>query len=232
MSSLQCLKRVHLEAHHPELAHYSPQAEAAFAIGHRVGEVAIEVLGARDSQSDGHYIDYDGRSLAPALERTRDLMAAPSPKPIFEATLEHEGVLIREDLLFPTQRGSWRIVEVKASTSLKDEHVQDCAIQAWVHEGQETNSRYPLERIALAHVNNQFVLPAGEPGASPAADIFDGLFVEVDLTDEVRRLQRSVPGWVEAARSTRANGSPAATRTFATSPSPRSTASSSCASTA
>jgi hypothetical protein len=158
------------------------------------------VLGAGDDQSAGNYIDSDGRSLAPALERTRDLMATSSPKPIFEATLEHEGVLIREDLLFPTPSGSWRIVEVKASTSLKDEHVQDCAIQAWVHEGQETNSRYPLERIALAHVNNQWVRPED--------DSLDCLFVEVDLTDEVRRLQRSVPGWVEAAKEAVAGPEP------------------------
>ena len=32
-------------------------------------------------------------------------------------------------------------------------------------------------------------------------DSLEGLFIEVDLTDEVRRLKRSVPGWVDAAKA-------------------------------
>ena len=34
MSSLQCLKRVHLEIHRKDLLEYSKATEAAFAIGH------------------------------------------------------------------------------------------------------------------------------------------------------------------------------------------------------
>jgi len=196
MSSRQCLKRVHLEAHHPELRRFSPQAEAAFAIGHRVGEVAIEALGGRAGDNPGTYVDYDGRDLAPALDQTRALMAAAEPAPLYEATLQHQGVLVREDLLFPTAGGSWRIVEVKAATKLKDEYIEDCAIQAWVHEG----AGYPLERIALAHVNNQWVRPEG--------DSLEGLFTEVDLTDQVQALKRSVPGWVDAAREAIAGPQP------------------------
>jgi len=45
MSSRQSLKRVHLEANHPELRQISPQAKVAFAIGRRVGEAAIEAMG-------------------------------------------------------------------------------------------------------------------------------------------------------------------------------------------
>lgn len=196
MSSRQCLKRVHLEAHHPGLRKFSPKAKAAFAIGHRVGEVAIEALGSPDGDSRGTYIDYDGRDLAPALDQTRALMAAAHPAPIYEATLEHQGVLVREDLLFPTAGGSWRIVEVKAATRLKDEYVEDCAIQAWVHEG----AGYPLERIGLAHVNNQWMRPEG--------DRLEGLFVEVDLTDQLRRLKRSVASWVDAAKAAIAGPEP------------------------
>jgi hypothetical protein len=42
MSSLQCLKRAHLETNRKELAHYSKQTEAAFALGHEVGDTAIQ----------------------------------------------------------------------------------------------------------------------------------------------------------------------------------------------
>jgi hypothetical protein len=187
MSSLQCLKRVHLEVNQPELARYSKATLAAFELGHEVGDVAIRVFGG----GEGVYIDYGGGSLAPALAQTRELMTSLFRGPVFEATLQHDDVLVREDVLLPVTAGghdSWRIVEVKASTKLKPEHVSDCAVQAWVHR----EAGYPLAGIALAHVDNTFVYPGdGDYG---------GLFVENDLTAEVADLQPSVPVWVEDAR--------------------------------
>jgi hypothetical protein len=151
MASLQCLRRVHLEVNQPELARYSRQTEAAFAVGHEVGDIAVQLYG----RGEGTYIDYAGGSLAPALEQTRRLMTSMFRGPVFEATLQHDEVLVREDVLLPVSadgHDSWRIVEVKASTKMKPEHVQDCAVQAWVHLG----SGYPLSAIALAHVDNRF----------------------------------------------------------------------------
>jgi hypothetical protein len=155
MSSLQCLKRVHLEVNRPELARYSKATLAAFEVGHEVGDVAIRIFGG----GEGVYIDYGGGSLAPALAQTRELMTSLFRGPVFEATLQHDDVLVREDVLLPVTAGgqdSWRIVEVKASTKLKSEHISDCAVQAWVHR----EAGYPLAGIALAHVDNTFVIPA------------------------------------------------------------------------
>jgi hypothetical protein len=187
MSSLQCLRRVHLEVNQPELARYSRQTEAAFALGHDVGDVAVRLYGG----GEGTYIEYSGGSLAPALKQTRDLMDSLFPEPIFEATLQHDGVLVREDVLLPVDAGgerSWRIVEVKASTRVKPEHVHDCAVQAWVHR----ESGYPLAAIALAHIDNSFVY-AGDGN-------YDGLLLENDLSEQVFDLLPSVPLWVERAR--------------------------------
>src|SRR5210317_891548 len=134
MSSLQCLKRVHLEINRKELAHYSRQTEAAFALGHQVGERAVQLYG-RDG---GTYIEYNGGRFAGALSQTADLMSSMFRIPVFEATLQYEGVLVREDVLLPVSEGgndSWRVIEVKASTRLKPEYVHDCAVQAWVHLG-------------------------------------------------------------------------------------------------
>jgi len=78
-------------------------------------------------------------------------------------------VLVREDVLIPTGGASWRIVEVKASTKVKPEHVQDCAIQAWVHQGVG----YALDSISLAHIDNQFRYRGDGD--------YDGLLVEKDL---------------------------------------------------
>jgi hypothetical protein len=152
-----------------------------------VGDIAVRLYGG----GEGSYIDYDGGSLGPALEQTRKLMTSPIRRPIFEATLQHEGVLVLEDVLLPLiadDRDSWRIVEVKASTRVKPEHVQDCAVQAWVH----LQAGYPLSGVALAHVDNTFVY--GGDGD------YGGLLLENDLTEAVFDLLPAVPGWVEQAR--------------------------------
>jgi hypothetical protein len=187
MSSLQCLKRVHLEINHPQLAHYSKSTEAAFALGHEVGDIAVQLYGG----GEGTYIEYSGGSLKRALDQTRDIMTSMFHTPIFEATLQHDGVLVREDVLLPDEENgsdSWRVVEVKASTKVKPEHVRDCAIQAWVH----LESGYPLSSISLAHIDNQFVY-SGDGN-------YDGLLIEQDLTEQVFELLPSVPLWVDRAR--------------------------------
>jgi hypothetical protein len=187
MSSLQCLKRVHLEVNRRELAHYSKATEAAFALGHEVGNLAIQLYGG----SSGVFVAYNGGSFAPALAQTNELMTSMFHLPVFEATLQHEGVLVREDVLLPVEndRGnSWRVVEVKASTRVKPEHVHDCAVQAWVHRG----AGFPLEGIALAHVDNRFVY-AGDGD-------YGGLLIEHDLTEQVEELLPAVPLWVDKAR--------------------------------
>jgi hypothetical protein len=195
MSSLQCPKRVHLEINLPDLARYSQATEAAFSLGHAVGDIAIRLYGG----GRGHYVDYDGGSLAAALAQTRELMTSLFRAPIFEATLQHDGVLVREDVLLPTivdGAESWRIVEVKASTKLKPEHVQDCAVQAWVH----LESGYPLSGVALAHIDNTFVY-AGDGN-------YQGLLLENDVTQQVFDLLPSVPAWVERARAAAAGPLP------------------------
>jgi len=187
MSSLQCRKRVHLEVNRPELARYSKATEAAFQVGHEIGDVAIQLYG----DGEGVYIDYAGDSLGPALAQTRERMSSLQRVPLFEATLQHDGVLVREDVLLPVVDAgvqSWRIIEVKASTKVKPEHANDCAVQAWVHR----QSGHSLSSIALAHVDNRFVYPGGGD--------YRGLLVENDLSGSVFDLLPAVPRWVEQAR--------------------------------
>lgn len=188
MSSLQCRRRVHLEIHRPELACHSGATEAAFALGHAVGELAMKLYG----HGAGHFVAWEGGDFTAALHETREWMASPPAAPIFEATLQHEGVLVREDVLLPQKtagRDSWRIIEVKASTKVKPEHGRDCAIQAWVH----LESGQPLAGISLAHVDNRFVYPGGGD--------YRGLLIEEDLTEQVLALLPSVPLWVREARA-------------------------------
>jgi hypothetical protein len=195
LASLQCLKRVHLEVNRKDLAHYSKATLAAFATGHEVGAIARQLYGG----GQGTLVEYAGGSFKPALARTEALMNSLIPAPIFEATLQHDGVLVREDVLLPVDddgRHSWRMVEVKASTRLKPEHLHDLAVQAWVH----LESGHPLAGIALVHVDSQFVYPGDGR--------YEGLLVEEDLTEAVLALLPAVPEWVEQARAAAAGSMP------------------------
>jgi hypothetical protein len=182
ISAWQCPRRLHLEKHHPEYGEISSQTESLWATGHRIGEIARQLYGTPASVE----IAFDIRTGL-MVRRTRELIDGGADFPIFEATFRHEGVLVRVDALIPDGDG-WRIVEVKASTSVKDYHVLDCAIQDWVLR----NSGIDVSRISLAHINNQFVYPGD-------AD-YDGLLVEHDLTDEVRTLEPTVLELVAQAR--------------------------------
>jgi len=182
ISAWQCAKRVHLEKHHPELGVITPQVRSLWATGHQIGAVAQQLYGTPESVE----IEFD-RRIGLMLAKTRDLIGGGADFPIFEATFRHEGVLVRVDVLMPEAAG-WRMIEVKASTSVKDYHVLDCAIQDWVLR----SSGIAVTGVSLAHVNNRFVYPGNGD--------YDGLLVEHDLTDEVRALEPSVLELVARAR--------------------------------
>jgi len=184
MSAWQCPKKLYLEKFRGELAQVSEQTEALFAAGQRVGEVAREIYGA----AGGNVIPFN-RRVGLMAQETTSLIDSSADLPIFEATFLSDDVLVRVDVLLP-EAGGWRAVEVKASTSVKDYHVLDCAIQDWVMRqcGLSVNS------FVLAHIDNEFVYRGD--------DDYEGLLFEVDLTDEVRLLGPAVRELVEQARDT------------------------------
>ena len=190
MSARQCLKRLHLEVHRPELIVHSSATEAAFNTGHAVGDIAHRIYGTDDAV----IIPYEG-GMSHALRKTARLVGDGPQYPIFEATFQHGGVLVRVDVLLP-DGDAWRIVEVKASTSVKDEHVFDCAAQRWVFEGLGHN----LTGIALAHVDNTFVY-AGDGD-------FDGLLTESDETKSTDSVLPAVPEWIATAREAAGGAEP------------------------
>ena len=190
MSARQCLKRLHLEVHRPELIVHTSKTEAAFNAGIAVGDIAHLIYG-NDRVA---VIPYEG-GMAYALKKTARLVSEGPQYPIFEATFEHGGVLVRVDALLP-DGDAWRIVEVKASTSVKDEHVFDCAVQRWVFEGLG----HQLTGISLAHVDNTFVY-AGDGD-------FDGLLTEADQTENTANILPGVPEWIASAREAAASPEP------------------------
>lgn len=172
ISAWQCPKQLHLKQHHPELEQVSSKTRAQFVTGQQVGKIAQAQYGTADSVE----IAFDSETM---LAETQRLINSKPDFPIFEATFQHENVLVRADVLIPEEDG-WRVVEVKASTAVKDNHKLDCAIQLWVMR----ESGLPVTSISLAHINNEFTYQ-GDGN-------YDGLLVEHDLTEEAEALQQTV----------------------------------------
>ncbi len=190
MSFRQCPKKLWLEKHRPDLAEVDPGLQAIFDMGHDIGAVAQRLY----DTGGGVLIEYD-KDLRTAVERTNELLKTLPSVPLFEATFVRNGLLVRADVLERGKDGP-RLIEVKSSTGVKDEHVADCAIQAWVMDSSTVRPR----AVVLAHVNNQFVY-AGDGQ-------YRGLLTEADLTARVRPLRGEVAGWVREAKRVLAGPEP------------------------
>ena len=179
----QCPKRLWLEVHQPEAREDSSATQASFATGHQVGDIARQIY---DPQQRGHLIDPQAEGFDAAFARTQALLQ--SRQPIFEAGFRAEGALAFADVLLPTRSG-WRMVEVKSSTSVKDYHRDDAAVQAFVARA----CGVPLKAIALAHIDSGWAYPGGGD--------YQGLLVENDLSAEAFARADEVQGWIAAAQT-------------------------------
>jgi len=147
MAGVQCLKRLYLEVHEPELA-IQPDAtdEAIIEQGREVGMLAQQMF------PGGIEVDCS-KGLDAAIRRTRELVANSEVPAIFEGTFEYKNVLVRVDVLQRRRDGRWRLVEVKSTTDVKEHHLQDIAIQNRVVSGCGVE----LASTCLAHVNRNYV---------------------------------------------------------------------------
>src|SRR5919198_1020800 len=67
------------------------------------------------------------------IEATRAAMDAGASS-IYEASFSADHVFVAVDVLLRELDGRWRLIEVKSSKSVKDEHLMDAAIQLYVLE--------------------------------------------------------------------------------------------------
>jgi hypothetical protein len=142
-----------------------------------------------DPKGKGVLIDPQADAFDAAFARTQELLQ--SAQQIFEAGFRAEGALALADVMLPVRKNgklACRMVEVKSSTSVKDYHRDDAAVQSFVAR----SSGAPLTKIALAHINSDWVYPGNED--------HDGLLLENDLTDEVFGRGEEVRGWIAEAQ--------------------------------
>jgi len=186
MAYRQCSKRLWLEVHKPELREDSASTQASFTVGYQVGDIAQQLY---DPKGKGVLIDVQKEGFDAAFTRTQTLLG--SAQPIFEAGFRTEGALAFADILLPVKKGgktSWRMVEVKSSTSVKSYHRDDAAVQSYL----ALASKVTLTGISLAHIDSSWVYPGSGD--------YNGLLVEEDLTEDAFSQHEEVVRWISDAQ--------------------------------
>ena len=150
MAGVQCFKRLYWQVHEPELGGV-PDAAAVSIMeqGREVGKLARQLF------ASGVEVPFGDPEQA--IRTTRELIANPHVSAIFEAAFENAGVFVRVDILHRRRDGRWRLVEVKSTADLKEQHLDDVAIQYRV----VSRSGLDLASSCLAHVNRNYVFQGG-----------------------------------------------------------------------
>ncbi|MGA2235627.1 MAG: DUF2779 domain-containing protein [Terriglobales bacterium] len=171
MAGVQCLKRLYWQVHEPELGGVPDAAAVAIMEqGRDVGKLARRLF------AGGVEVPFGDPEQA--IRITRELIANPEVPAIFEAAFEDAGVFVRVDILHRRRDGRWRLIEVKSTADLKEQHLDDVAIQYRV----VSRSGLDLASACLMHMNRNYVFDGG------SIDV-RRLFKIRNLTRRVERLQ-------------------------------------------
>ena len=172
VAGCQCPKLLWWSVHEPLAEELQPDKVLLdrFDQGRLVGELA------RERFPGGLLI---GRTADNQLEQTQAALASAAPI-IFEAGFEAAGVRVAADVLL-RDGDRFTLIEAKSTTSVKDEHTLDAAIQAWVLR----ESGLPVSRVEVMHLNKDYRHPGiGE------------LLVRTDVTEAVEAFLPHVAGLV------------------------------------
>ena len=173
LHGLQCHKRLWYEKNHSERASSLSKAQhRLFRQGREVGDRARTLF------PEGRLIS--ARSLEELAEQTQ-IAIRDGVSCIFEATFIFENTLVKCDIL-QRDGDSWNLIEVKMSTSVKEEYLPDLAIQKYVL----TACGIPISKTQLMHINRECTYP----------DLSD-LFITENVTDQVDSLMEGVPNNIE-----------------------------------
>jgi len=176
-AGLQCHKLLWWKIHEPHAPELVPDPAARFIMdeGTRVGEAA------RARFPGGVLIDLPHDRVQERLQATERALAQGAPA-IFEATFLEDGVVVAVDILAREGR-SYTLIEVKSSTSIKEHHVWDAAIQAYVLR----RAGVDVDAVEIMHLNPACRAPE-----------LDDLFVREGVSGRVRALLQQISALIPA----------------------------------
>jgi len=173
----QCHRLLWWKVHDPGAVELQPDKvlRDRFDQGSQVGELA------RERFAGGTLIDAPHHEFAKRVGLTDQALHSSAPA-IFEASFFADDTFVAVDVL--ARVGSeWRLIEVKSSSSLKDEHIADAAVQAYVL----SRSGIDVPAVDIMHLNKDFRFP----------DQGD-LLARSDVTAAVRDVLPSIPEEIDA----------------------------------
>jgi hypothetical protein len=204
-SYLQCRRKLWLEHNRTDLESGDEDSTARRRAmdGDIVGDRARAQLG-KDFIWPPHK-----DSLAEAAVEAKSLLTASPALPAVEVPLVYDDLYARADALIP-DHDAYVLRETKASTfPLKKDkrtpdapdkhHVDDLAIQAWVMAG----AGLPMARAELNLLDSQWRYPGN--------DDYEGLFRQLDASEQVAERLKSVPNWLKESRKIVAGEQPQVT---------------------
>ncbi len=162
-AGVQCHKYLWWRVHEPEAEELQPDIvlNDRFDQGRQVGALATTLF------PGGTLIDFPFYAIAERVEATQKALDARAPS-IYEATFFADTTYVAVDVLERLDNG-FRLVEVKSSTTQKDEHIPDAAVQKHVL----TESGLDIVACEIMHLSKEYRHPEGD------------LFTRTDVTTPV-----------------------------------------------
>jgi predicted RecB family nuclease len=139
----------------------------------------------------GVLIDLPYDQMAGKVEATRQALDAGAPA-IFEASFWEDEVFVAVDVL-ERQDDTFRLIEVKATTRVKDAHIPDAAIQLYVLR----KAGLDVREVVLMHLNPEY------RHAGP-----EDLFTLSDIMAEAEAFLPEIPALIEACHDVLAGPDP------------------------
>jgi hypothetical protein len=169
---LQCHKSLWLHKNNPELRDEADHAqESLFNAGHSVGELAKALF------PHGVEVVFDASDFKGMIRKTKEFIDSGTGV-IYEATFSEDGIFAMADVLVKNG-DAWDVYEVKASTQVKEVHLNDTAIQ-W----HALSKVIKLNNAYVIHINNEYVREG-------ALDV-EALFTVEDVTNAVLEKQEEI----------------------------------------
>lgn len=180
MAGRQCLKRMYLDAHHRNLRTPTTEAQQAlFDFGHMFGECTHQRF------PEGVLVPLHRHEPEAATRTTQTLVSDRTVPAIFEAAFLFDDILIRTDILEREADDSWHLIECKSTTSVKEAHHWDIALQAYVLRGCNMNVR----RYSVMHINRGY-----RRGSALNVERFLRC---TDVSPDIQRVSKQIPPQVK-----------------------------------